>query len=312
MTLILLLLVLVTERVALQGTKWHVAPYLTWYVDKLLPKFFKKDTESLAILLFVAIPAVSIGLLLYFIDIGLIEFAANLVVLAVIIGNTEVRAFYRQYLNAENRNDVEAMNLLQSELSEQGFATEKQISSNTETTDAAEDVSEQIVAESEATDASEEAIDIVPEPKPLSESLIWCNFKYYAAPIFYYVIFGLPGIVFYATVLYLFESASLKNRLPDNVVSTLKTWNEWMFWLPARFVSVGFMFVGHFSNGLEAYLKLAADFSVPAYQMITKVAHAAEGGNPDANEKNMVKLAKRNMALFVVVVALLTLYGYIV
>ncbi|MDC2889394.1 regulatory signaling modulator protein AmpE [Psychrosphaera algicola] len=249
-------------------------------------------------------------MLLYFIDIGLIEFAANLVVLAVIIGNTEVRAFYRQYLNAENRNDVEAMNLLQSELSEQGFATNVQATTNT--SDSAPENAEQEVAQTEATDELADTVTIAPEPKPLSESLIWCNFKYYAAPIFYFVIFGLPGIVFYATALYLFESKSLKNRLPDNVISTLKAWNEWMFWLPARFVSVGFMFVGHFSNGLESYLKLAANFSVPAYQMITEVAHAAEGGHPQSNEKNMVKLAKRNMALFVVVVALLTLYGYIV
>jgi AmpE protein len=323
MTLILLLLILVTERVALQGVRWQAAPYLTWYVEHFSERFFSKGSEVITVFLFTTLPAISIGIVLYFIDLGLIEFVASLFVLAVAIGNANVRALYRQYLNAETRGDSEAMAILQMQLANddandagadsehsESFQTSNSIPSEDESshespkevnqTDGAEDV---VTAENERTAQS------IPT---LSDSLIWCNFKYYATPIFYFVVFGLPGVVFYTTLLYLHESGSLSRKLPQAAQLEISKWLEWVFWVPSRLVSVGFMFVGHFTNGLESYLKLAANFSVSSKSLITQVAHAAEGGHIDNNAKNMVKLAKRNMALFVVVVALLTLYGYIV
>ena len=76
--------------------------------------------------------------------------------------------------------------------------------------------------------------------------LIWNNFKYYAAPIFYYVIFGVPGVVFFVTLLYLVESQQLNRQIENldylkGAQKTLETWLEWAFWLPSRLVAVGFM-----------------------------------------------------------------------
>lgn len=113
MTLILLLLVLVTERVALQGTRWQVDTYLNWYLGRFQSKLNDKENEPLAILLFVALPALLVGIVMYFIDLGLVNFLINLFVLAVAIGNPMARSYYRQYLNAESRGDTEAMALLQ-------------------------------------------------------------------------------------------------------------------------------------------------------------------------------------------------------
>ena len=92
-------------------------------------------------------------------------------------------------------------------------------------------------------------------------------------------------------------------------------WLEWLFWVPSRFVSLGFMIVGHFSNGLETWLKYAVDYSKSARQMLCRVALKSEQYTEQLernNAEHMVKLTKRNMVLFLVVVALLTLYGQIV
>ena len=330
MTLILLLLVLVTERVALQGNRWQVETYLTWYLQKSLTKL--KDDDTLSLLLLVATPGVLLGLFIYIVDIGLIEFVVSLAVLAVVIGNPIVRATYRQFLNAETRGDTEAMSLLQAQLSDRAVSTvntegyESTQASEKNAPKSSEEVDDS-VSQNTDSETAEETQQPAFEGKgatvySLSESLIWCNFKYYAVPIFYFVLFGIPGVVFYTVLIYLLESDKFKSSVSKGTLATLNKWAEWLYWLPARFVAIGFMFVGHFTHGLESYLKLAANFSVSGFDIITQVAHAAEGrqldDGLDPNDmtnkyaKNMVKLAKRNMALFIVVVALLTLYGYIV
>lgn len=328
MTLILLLLVLVTERVALQGNRWQVESYLTWYLQKFLSKL--KEEETLPLLIFVAAPGVIFGLLIYLIDLGLFEFLVSLFVLGVVIGNPVVRATYRQFLNAETRGDSEAMLLLQAQLSDRvtrsdcagGTKVSEDVTSEQAKPVEVESQSNEQNSASRATEDNKETSTTERRVYSLSESLIWCNFKYYAAPIFYFVLFGIPGVVFYTLVIYLLESDEFKSTVSTTTLVTLNKWAEWLYWLPARFVAIGFMFVGHFTHGLESYLRLAANFSVSGFDIITQVAHAAEGrpldDDADTNDmtnkyaKNMVKLAKRNMALFIVVVALLTLYGYVV
>ncbi len=90
---------------------------------------------------------------------------------------------------------------------------------------------------------------------------------------------------------------------------------EWSYWLPSRLVSLGFMVVGNFTNGLETWLKYAVNFSKSSKEMLCQVAMASEK-NTDFSEGNnaehMVRLTKRNMGLFLVVVALLTLYGQVI
>ena len=299
MTLIILLIVLLVERVSLQSATWQVTRYLTWYTNKYSKKI--KANDQLSLLLFVVLPSVLIGILLFIFDSRLIDFIVSLFVLAVCIGHQPIRRYYRQYLNAIQRGDTEAASILHYKL--MGEPVEDDCSG-------------------EGSETPEESI---------GETLIWLNLQYYAAPIFYFVVLGVPGVVLYSTILFLADSKFIGSLEDENNQATLVKWHEWVMWIPARLVSLGYMFVGHFGNGLEAWLKYSANLAKSSKFVVTKVALASEGlVNEDNNKSDkteseakepqrllnnaevMVRLAKRNMVLFLVVVALLTLYGQIV
>lgn len=301
MTLIILLIVLLVERVSLQSATWQVTRYLTWYTNKYSKKI--KANDQLSLLLFVVLPSVLIGILLFIFDSRLIDFIVSLFVLAVCIGHQPIRRYYRQYLNATQRGDTEAASILHFKLMGEPLEDDR-------------------VSEVEGKETPEESI---------GETLIWLNLQYYAAPIFYFVVLGVPGVVLYSTILFLADSKYIGTLEDENNQATLVKWHEWVMWIPARLVSLGYMFVGHFGNGLEAWLKYSANLAKSSKFVVTKVALASEGlVNEDNNKSDnkesqeiepqrllnnaevMVRLAKRNMVLFLVVVALLTLYGQIV
>lgn len=297
MTLIILLIVLVVERVALQSDKWQASYYIAKYSDFFRTRFSKAKPSSWGTLIFVATPATALGVLLYLLDSSLLDFLLGLLIVAICVGNPNARLWYRQYLNALGRKDEEAQSIIQCKLTDscEGLVQEK--------------------SEGDHEEQIEEAKKINNGRETLGETLIWINFRYYAAPIFYFVLFGIPGLVFYTTVLYLAEYSKTHSELDGSQQETIFTWLEWLFWLPSRFVSLGFMVVGHFSNGLETWLKYAADFSKSGREMLCKVALKSEQYGDELvrdNAQHMVKLTKRNMVLFLVVVALLTLYGQVV
>lgn len=297
MTLIILLIVLVVERVALQSERWQASYYAAKYSNFVLPKLNSAKSSSWTVLISVAIPAVVVGLFLSFMDSNLLDFVVGLIVVAISVGNANARLWYRQYLNALGREDKEAQSIIQCKL-----------------TDSCEDLVYE-KGEGDHEEQVEQAKQLNNGRETLGETLIWINFRYYAAPIFYFVLLGVPGIVFYSTLLYLCEYSKKHNIIPLAQQKTLFTWLEWLFWVPSRFVSLGFMIVGHFSNGLETWLKYAADFSISGREMLCQVAVKSEQYGEESardNAQHMVKLTKRNMVLFLVVVALLTLYGQIV
>lgn len=297
MTLIILLLVLVMERVALQSARWQVSHYLTGYCRWSVAKMEAQASSVWPVFVIAVLPAVAIGLFVSWLDSLLLEFVFSLLVIALCIGEPNVRRLYRQYLNAKSRGDEQAQAILHDQLANscQGFTS----------ADTAQDHDQQV----------QQAQALNQQTESIGETLIWINFRYYAAPIFYFVVLGLPGIVFYTCTMYLAQHSKAQGMFSQSQQQALFTWLEWLYWLPSRLVSLGFMIVGHFSNGLETWLHYAADFSKPAREMLCQVALKSEqyGEQPTKeNAEHMVKLTKRNMVLFLVVVALLTLYGQLV
>lgn len=297
MTLIILLIVLVVERVALQSDRWQASYYISKYSDFIFPKFSQHKPSTWSALIIVATPAVVLGMLLFLLDSNLLDFLLGLAIVAICIGNPNARLLYRQYLNALGRKDEEAQSIIQCKLTDscEGLVEEK--------------------SEGDHEEQVEEAKKLNNGRETLGETLIWINFRYYAAPIFYFVLFGIPGLVFYSTLLYIAEYSKTHDVLTAAQQKRIFRWLEWLFWIPSRFVSLGFMVVGHFSNGLETWLKYATDFSKSGREMLCKVALKSEQYGDElvrSNAQHMVKLTKRNMVLFLVVVALLTLYGQIV
>lgn len=285
MTLIILLMVLVGERVAFQSSIWSTHYYLGPYSRWFLAKTKQDDFNQWHLLLLLVLPTFISLVLLELLGGGLIEFVASVLVLAVVLGNARARKYYRQYLNALSRDDKEAQQLLAAKLASKNLTIDD----------------EQLNQLSEMS------------YQEVGSNLIWINFKYYAAPIFYFVVLGLPGVIFYATLLYCYEQ-QLLNKVNPELSNQLTRYQEWVFWLPARLVSIGFMVVGHFTNGLEAWLKYAANVSVTSYTMLTKVALKSDAFDVEkaSSVQHMVRLTKRNMVLFIVAIALLTLYGQVI
>ena len=291
MTLITLLIVLLIERFALKSSHWQPKHYMKSYFNWVSEKEVLSQFSDVKLFATLASPAFGISALVYFLSSNLIEFIVSLLVLSICIGDVKSRNLYRQYLNAVSRKDEEAQMLLQGQLQGQMEITDS---------DKEEQHQEQVAS------AQTEYL----KQESLGETLIWINFKFYAAPIFYFVFLGLPGLIFYTTTLYLVESDKF-GQLPESA----KKWLEVLFWIPARLVSLGYMIVGHFTNGLETWLKYAVNISKSSREMLCKVALASEHKaeqNKTQNAQVMVSLTKRNMVVFLVVVALLTLYGQIV
>jgi AmpE protein len=290
MTLIILLMVLMVERVGLQSSTWQISSYIDSYVNRHAHRVKSKD--SLSLFVFVAAPAVIIGIIIYLLDSRLIEFLVGLFVLAVSIGYYPTRSLYRQYLNAQQRGDTEAAEIIHFKLQGEPANTDDLVSLEM--------------------DAEGEKPTTELNQPTIGETLIWINLQYYAAPIFYYVLFGIPGVLFYSTVLFLVNRGVNETLKEKEQETSLIAWHEWLMWMPSRFVSLGYMFVGHFGNGLDAWLRQAGNLANSSFKVVTQVALAAEGIAADKQSNNaepMVRLAKRNMVLFIVVVALLTLFG---
>lgn len=308
MTLIVLLLVLITERVGLRAAHWQVQTYLNYYISIALTRYSKIKASKISLFLFISAPAVILYLALYLLNSGLITFIVSLLGLAICLGNPQSRALYRQYLNAAGRGDREAQLVLHSQLAQEPTIIEEPEAKPEQASDLGDEAQ------------SGDAIANEARQETLGETLIWINFRYYAVPIFYFVVLGIAGVVFYSTLLYLVEFKGIKQgeeleNCDAHNKKELELWLEWSYWLPSRLVSLGFMVVGNFTNGLETWLKYAVNFSKSSKEMLCQVAMESDKNTDFAdgnNAEHMVRLTKRNMGLFLVVVALLTLYGQVI
>ncbi|ADN74582.1 signaling modulator of AmpD, AmpE [Ferrimonas balearica DSM 9799] len=142
----------------------------------------------------------------------------------------------------------------------------------------------------------------------------WLNYRYYAAVALYFVLLGPAMATFYCTVrAYCDHFAAQDCRRP-----LLGPLMKLLDWVPVRIVSLGFALSGHFSKAAPVLVPKVLDpFSDPR-RMITEVALAAEEVPETAGEPlcvqptlALLKLAKRNFILLLVVVSLLTIFGVI-
>ena len=86
--------------------------------------------------------------------------------------------------------------------------------------------------------------------------------------------------------------------------------------LPVRLVSLGYMFVGHFSKALPVWLEHLLDFNKAPCEILINVAQHSEDFTVDKEDCTaepclLVKLAKRTLLLFMALIALLVLMGLI-
>ncbi len=277
MTLITIIISLIIERLGTKGKAWQLTTYLPKYLAAVLHWLPHTAKSQPLVALMLVMPSVLLALLIYGIDFGLITFAASILVLLVSIGCGDLRTAYKNYLNALNRNDNEAATLHALTMGQK--RTEQQAGGET-----------------------------------FGQTLAWINFRFYFAVLFWFVLLGAPGALFYALV----RSAADSVREGDSQLKQhyrfLHTLLYWLDFAPARIASFGYLVIGNFTQGTSCWLKYALDFSVSNRKVVTYTALAAEqveqahmGCTLEA--ACMVRLVKRNILFFLALIALLTLFG---
>lgn len=279
MILISVILALIIERLAAKEDAWQLNTYVKHFIsvsesNGLFSKIYSRRVDFFIWLL---LPVLLLFAVSETFDFVLLELAINVVVLLVCFGCAYLREKYKGYLNALQRDDVEAATLYAFQLGQKRTEQEG--------------------------------------GETLGQTIAWINFRYYGAVIFWFVIFGVCGALGYALIrnfadLTRNDPESVFRKHKKELHKTL----YWLDWLPARIVSFGYLIIGNFSQGTATYLKYVFNFSVPNRRVIGDIAHAAERVEQEFigcsfEAKCMVRLVKRNMLLMLAAIAILTLLG---
>lgn len=283
MTLISMLLALIIERLAVRSDTWQAAGYCRAYVRfSARSKLSLLSAHSLGQYLWLALPGIAVALVLHLLDSHLLSMLINTLVLLVAVGCWHYRQLYKQYLNAMERGDEEAAFISMQQIRGQMGSASEQYS--------------------------------------YGQILLWLNFRYYAAVVFWFLLLGAFGVISYVLVRHLQEAVDEQDAADYAVVlgsdSKVDCVAHWALWFPARLFGLGFALVGHFSRASNALLSYFLDFTASNEQVVIEVATAAEtlpaeSLNTLDDTSYMVQLAKRNMLFFLAFAAILTLTGWL-
>lgn len=180
MTLLSMLIALIVERLAVRGRAWQLVTYLQPYLQ-----FGSKSTVSgvrhqpYFMLLWWLLPAVVVALLIYSVQFWLFQLLLNTLVLLICIGSWHYRQCYKKFLNACQRDDQQAAFLSMQHIRAAQGAAELSYGSQ----------------------------------------LIWLNFRYYAAVLFWYALFGAFGAIAYACLRQLAEPVTYQSANADESAS---------------------------------------------------------------------------------------------
>jgi len=284
MTLFTLLLVLICERFFKTGEHWQL--------DNRLAGLFKR-VRHFSLLMTLVMTALC--MLVVFIILEAIEgYFFNLPLLAVwvalgvlCIGAGQVRLHYHAYLRAASHGEVDARNAMASELTLiHGIQPECSPRTFLET---------------------------------LQNALLWINFRFYLAPLFWFVVGGEFGPVLLAGYAFLraWQTWLARHHTPhDRLRSGIDKILHVVDWIPVRLVGIAYALIGHGERALPAWFASLTDWHTSQYQVLTSLAQFSLARDPhqDAVEtpKVAVSMAKKVSLIVVVVVSLLTIYGALV
>jgi AmpE protein len=273
MTLISLLLVLLVERVTTKSQYWQADFYVNKYLHKAETLGRSEEpSTSWGLLLLIIVPSLLLYLVMHNLSAGLLDLILNTALLMVCMGCPAVRATYKCFLQAANRGDLQACSLYAEQIAE-----------------------------------PEQGMEF------FGQNLVWQNYRHYAAVILWFTALGAPGAVFYVL------ARSVQQRYGNNESKAAEQANKIMNildWLPVRITALGFLLVGHFSRAFPVWLSYFPDTSVSAKNLLINVSKQAEEVEPDEHDCTeepctLVRLAKRNIMFLMVVIAILSLSGWI-
>jgi AmpE protein len=325
MTLITLLIVLTIERVAATGQLWQFEFYYQKMKNLMFIRLDKPQWLQSAVgrWMWLLLPVLLVQFVSNAIDWLLIELVFEVLVLLICIGCIKQRKLYKSFLNAANRGDEEACQLYSAQL--QGLEIEP-LAPDIEVVHAQQDEAEP-KEQSESEEPGEPEVQSEPEAQiqadkskeapcgcsSLGLTLVWFNFRYYCAVLFWFVCLGPAGAVLYCMVR---ESADDSDKNVSDIIPSTQMQKllHILDWLPARVCSAGYLLIGNFSKAAGIWLSYVLDLTSPAKSLVSDISSAAE--TVDALDCSkitepacMLKLAKRNILFFLAAVAVLTLYG---
>ncbi|QJR80006.1 beta-lactamase regulator AmpE [Alteromonas pelagimontana] len=288
MILISLLLALLITRNIKKSADWQITTYSLWYRHKLMSNHWISPQSSyLSWFVAVVAPACIAAVIFELLPGSFLTFVLQTLILVVCIGEPRLKATYKAFLQAANRNDIEACALYSAQLEGAPLDTA---------------VHEQPAALGAT----------------FGRQLIWMNYQHYMAVMLWFVAFGAPGALLYALTQSFYEQRQPEHgRMNTAVRRTLWVLN----FIPVRVAAFGFLVVGHFSTAFPIWLQYLTDLKVNSRKLLTNVAVAAEPlseqsvrncqQNIAVEPKIMVRLIKRNILFLLVVTAVLTLMGAI-
>jgi AmpE protein len=284
MTLFSLLLVLGWERMFKMGERWQLDHHLT-------PLFRRQHQVSLLrtlllMLLIMAVVAVLMQALKGWLF-GVPQLLFWVLIGVLCVGAGSVRLHYHAYLRAASHDDIHAREAMAAELTfihgVPGECSER----------------EYLVE--------------------LQNALLWINYRFYLAPLFWFIVGGSWGPVLLVGYAFLraWQSWLARHRSPlIRSQSAVDAILHGVDWLPVRLVGVAYALLGHGERALPAWLVSLGDRHTPQYQVLTRLAQfsLARDQHIDKVEtpRLAVALAKKVSLGLVVVVALLTIYGALV
>lgn len=273
MTLISLLLVLLVERVTTKSQYWQAGFYADKYIQLIESKdWFNSSSKSWVLALVIFVPVMIVYLVVQKFSGGLLELVISTAILMICVGCPTIRATYKCFLQAANRGDLQACSMY-----------EDQISGN---------------------DKGSVSFGL---------SLVWQNYRHYTAVILWFAACGAAGAILYVLIREMGSKLSDEN---DQVTNQVKRLLNIVDWIPVRITALGFLLVGHFSRAFPTWLGYLPDPAVQAKTLLLDVSKLAEEIEPDENNCTeepctLVRLAKRNVMFLLVIIALLTLSGWI-
>ena len=284
MTLFTTLLVLIVERLFKLGEHWQL--------DHRIEAFFRR-IKHFSMMRTVGMTLIAMGvtfLLLRALH-GLLFNVPLLVAWILIgllcIGAGKARLHYHAYLNAAARDDAHARDAMASELT---------------------------LIHGVPPDCDEREF-----LRELQNALLWNNFRFYLAPLFWLIVGGPWGpvtLVGYAFLRawqsWLARYQTPHQRLQSGIDAILHV----LDWIPVRLAGVVYALLGHGEKALPAWLASLADLHTSQYRVLTRLAQFSLAREPHTDKvetpKAAVSLAKKTSFVVVVVIAVLTIYGALV
>lgn len=284
MTLFTLLLVLAWERFFKHGEHWQLDHWLERPFSRL------RETSLAQTLILVLCWMLLVEVCLRLASGWLYSLPLQLlwIVLGVLcIGAGGIRRHYRDYLIAAARGDADASKAMSEELA--------------------------LIHGLPVEGAPVERL------RELQNALLWINFRFYLAPLFWLVIGGPWGPVPLAGYAFLraWQTWLARRSTPmKRARSGIDLLLHWLDWLPVRLAGAAYALLGHGEKALPAWFASLWDIHSSQYQVLTRLAQFSLAREPhlDAVQtpRAAVSLAKKVTLVIVVVVALLTIYGALV